>query len=241
MEVMGTGFDLPLTNEATIKACLDIYERRFVSKESQPEPIAHNIVAYHDVVGQLSRILTPRILPDLEVGRRPALLCKQATDILRSIGRELTDDASRCGFVCVLMGILEDLCDSNVEDLVPQKTKVIEEALRYLYQHWLVFPTTDAAVWTTLADHFPVWIPIVEVAKCWVVMTKTLQEPLMNVLLVTAGQDIGHAPTVDEETSPRRAHAPARPTRASGGSAARQRRAERPARPPRRADGAAAR
>ena len=45
MEVMGTGFDLPLTNEATIKACLDIYERWFVSKESQPEPIAHNTVA----------------------------------------------------------------------------------------------------------------------------------------------------------------------------------------------------
>ena len=131
---MGTGFDLPLTNEATIKACLDIYERRFVSKESQPEPIAHNIVAYRDVVvGQLSLIFTPRILPDLEAGRRHALLCKQATDILRSIGRELTDDASRCGFVCVLMGILEDLCDSNVEDLVPQKTKVIEEALQLLY------------------------------------------------------------------------------------------------------------
>ena len=54
------------------------------------------------------------------------------------------------------MGILEDLCDSNVEDLVPQKTKAIEEALRYLYQHWLVFPTTDAALWTTLADNFPV-------------------------------------------------------------------------------------
>ena len=225
MEVMGTDFDLPLTNEATIKACLDIYERGFVSKDS-PEPIAHNIVAYRDVVvGQLSRILTPRILPDLEAGRRHALPRKQATDILRSIGRELTDDASRCGFVCVLMGILEDLCDSNVEDLVPQKTKVIEEALRYLYQHWLVFPTTDAALWTTLADHFPVWIPIVEVAKCWVVMTKTLQEQLMNVLLVTAAQNVDYALTVDGETSPHRSDAPASPLRASGGAAARQRRA----------------
>ena len=226
MEVMGAGLDLPLTNEATIKACLDIYERRFVSKESQPEPIAHNIVAYRDVVvGQLSLVFTLRILPDLEAGRRHALLCKQATDILRSIGRELTDDASRCGFVCVLMGILEDLCDSNVEDLVPQKTKVIEEALRYLYQHWLVFPTTDAALWTTLADHFPVWIPIVEVAKCWVVMTKTVQEQLMNVLLVTAAQNVDYALTVDGETSPHRSDAPARPPRASVGAAARQRRA----------------
>ena len=45
MEVMGTGFDLPLTNEATIKACLDIYKRWFVSKQSQPESIAHNTVA----------------------------------------------------------------------------------------------------------------------------------------------------------------------------------------------------
>ena len=223
---MGAGLDLPLTNEATIKACLDIYERRFVSKESQPEPIAHNIVAYRDVVvGQLSLVFTLRILPDLEAGRRHALLGKQATDNLRSIGRELTDDASRCGFVCVLMGILEDLCDSNVEDLVPQKTKVIEEALRYLYQHWLVFPTTDAALWTTLADHFPVWIPIVEVAKCWVVMTKTLQEQLMNVLLVTAAQNVDYALTVDGETSPHRSDAPASPLRASGGAAARQRRA----------------
>ena len=222
---MGAGLDPPPTNEATIKACLDIYERRFVSKESQPEPIAHNIVAYRDVVGQLSRILTPRILPDLEAGGRHPLLGKQATGILRSIGRELTDDASRCGFVCVLMGILEDLCDSNVEDLVPQKTKVIEEALRYLYQHWLVFQTTDAALWTTLADHFPVWIPIVEVAKCWVVMTKTLQEQLMNVLLVTAAQNVDYALTVDGETSPHRSDAPASPLRASGGAAARQRRA----------------
>ena len=90
---MRTGFDLPQTNEATIKACLDIYERRFVSKESQPEPIAHNIVANRDVVvGQLSRILTPRILPDLEAGGRHPLLGKQATGILRSIGRELTDE-----------------------------------------------------------------------------------------------------------------------------------------------------
>ena len=111
-------------------------------------------------------IFTLRILPDLEVGRRHALLCKQATDILRSIGRELTDDASRCGYVCVLFGILEDLCESNVEDMVPQKTKVIEEALELLYQHMLVFPTTDAALWTTLVDHFPVWIQIIEVAKC---------------------------------------------------------------------------
>ena len=225
MKVMGAGLDLPLTNEATIKACLDIYERRFVSKES-PDPIANNIVAYRDVVvGQLSLVFTLSILPDLEAGRRHALLCKQATGILRSIGRELTDDASRCGFVCVLMGILEDLCDSNVEDLVPQKTKVIEEALRYLYQHWLVFPTTDAALWTTLADHFPVWIPIVEVAKCWVVMTKTLQEQLMNVLLVTAAQNVDYALTVDGETSPHRSDAPASPLRASGGAAARQRRA----------------
>ena len=60
MEVMGTDLDIPLSNEATIKACLDIYERWFVSKESQPEPIAHNIVAYRDVVvGQLSLIITP--------------------------------------------------------------------------------------------------------------------------------------------------------------------------------------
>ena len=191
MKVMGAGLDPPPTNEATIKACLDIYERRVVSRESQPEPIAHNIVAYRDVVvGQLSLILTPRILPDLVVGGRHPLLGKQATDILRSIGRELTEEASHRRFVCVLMGILEDLCKSNDEDLVPQKTKVIEEALRYLYQHWLVFQTTDAALWTTLADHFPVWIPIVEVAKCWVVMTKTLQEQLMNVLLVTAAQDL---------------------------------------------------
>ena len=64
------------------------------------------------------------------------------------------------------MGILEDLCDSNVEDLVPQKTKVIEEALQLLYQHWLVFPTMDAALWTTLADHFLVLIQNIEVAKC---------------------------------------------------------------------------
>ena len=214
MKVMGAGLDPPPTNEATIKACLDIYERRFVSKESQPEPIAHNIVAYRDVVvGQLSLVFTLRILPDLEAGRRHALLGKQATGILRSIGRELTDDASRCGFVCVLMGILEDLCDSNVEDLVPQKTKVIEEALRYLYQHWLVFPTTDAALWTTLADHLQVWIPIVEVAQCWVFMTKTLPEQLVNVLIVTAAQDFNHTLTVDEETSPRRADAPARSTR----------------------------
>ena len=225
MKVMGAGLDLPLTNEATIKACLDIYERRFVSKESQPEPIAHNIVAHRDVVGQLSLVFTLRILPDLEAGRRHALLCKQATDILRSIGRELTEDASSPRLVCVLMGILEDLCDSNVEDLVPQKTKVIEEALRYLYQHWLVFPTTDAALWTTLADHFPVWIQIIEVAKCWVVMTKTLQEQLMNVLLVTAAQNVDYALTVDGETSPHRSDAPASPLRASGGAAARQRRA----------------
>ena len=47
---MGAGFDPPPTNEATIKACLDIYERRFVSEESQQEPIAHNIVAHRDVV-----------------------------------------------------------------------------------------------------------------------------------------------------------------------------------------------
>ena len=52
---MGTGFDPPLTNEATIKAYLDTYERRFVSKESQPEPIARNIVAYRDVVVASSR------------------------------------------------------------------------------------------------------------------------------------------------------------------------------------------
>ena len=103
----------------------------------------------------------------------------------------------------------------------PQKTKVIEEAPQLLYQHRIVFPTTDAALWTTLADHFPVRIPIVEVAKCWVVMAKTLPEQLMNVLLVTAGRDIGYAPTVDEETSPRRAHAPSRPPRTSGGAAAR--------------------
>ena len=123
------------------------------------------------------------------------------------------------------MGILDDLWESTVEDLVPQKTKVIEEALRYLYQHWLVFPTTDAALWTTLADHFPVWIPIVEVAKCWVVMTKTLPEQLMNVLLVTAAQNVDYALTVDGETSPHRSDAPASPLRASGGAAARQRRA----------------
>ena len=91
LRVMGTGFDLPLTNEATIKACLDIYERRFVSKESQPEPIAHNAVAYRDVVvGQLSLIFTPPppgILRDLEAGRRHALLCKQArTSCAASVG-----------------------------------------------------------------------------------------------------------------------------------------------------------
>ena len=57
---MGTGFDLPLTNEWIIKTCLDIYERWFVTKESQPEPIAHNTVAYRDVVaGQLSLIVPP--------------------------------------------------------------------------------------------------------------------------------------------------------------------------------------
>ena len=64
------------------------------------------------------------------------------------------------------MGILEDLCESNVEDMVPQKTKVIEEALQLLYQHRLVFQTTDAALWTTLADPFPVWTQNIEVAKC---------------------------------------------------------------------------
>ena len=84
--------------------------------------------------------------------------------------------------------------------MVPQKTKVIEEALQLLYQHWLVLQTTDAALWTTLADHFPVWIQIIEVAKCWVVMTKTLQEQLMDVLLVTAAPDVAYALTVDEET-----------------------------------------
>ena len=77
--------------EATIKACLDIYERWFVSKESQPEPIAHNTVAYRDVVvGQLSLIFTPPppgILRDLEAGRRHALLCKQArTSCAASVG-----------------------------------------------------------------------------------------------------------------------------------------------------------
>ena len=80
-------------------------------------------------------------------------------------------------------------------------------------------------MWTTLADHFPVWIPIVEVAKCWVVMTKTLPEQLMNVLLVTAAQNVDYALTVDGETSPHRSDAPASPLRASGGAAARQRRA----------------
>ena len=98
------------------------------------------------------------------------------------------------------MGILEDLCESNVEDMVPQKTKVIEEALQLLYQHWLVFQTTDAALWTTLADHFPVWTQVIEVAKCWVFMTKTLQEQLMNVLLVTAAQDVDNSLTLDDET-----------------------------------------
>ena len=66
------------------------------------------------------------------------MLCKQATDILRSVGLELTEEASRRRLVCVVMDILEDLCESNVEDMVPQKTKVIEEALQLLYQHWLV-------------------------------------------------------------------------------------------------------
>ena len=49
MELMATGFDPPLTNEVTTEACLDIYERRFVSTDS-PEPIAQNIVAYRVVV-----------------------------------------------------------------------------------------------------------------------------------------------------------------------------------------------
>ena len=81
VELMVTGFDLPLTNEATIESYLDIYSRWFVSKESQPEPIAHNIVACRDVVvGQLSLVFTLRILPDLEVDPRHALLCKQATE-----------------------------------------------------------------------------------------------------------------------------------------------------------------
>ena len=48
---MGAGLDPPPTNEATIKACLDIYSRRFVSKESHPEPTAHNIVAYRVLLG----------------------------------------------------------------------------------------------------------------------------------------------------------------------------------------------
>ena len=104
----------------------------------------------------------------------------------------------------------------------PQKTKAIEEALQLLYQHRIVFPTTDAALWTTLADHFPVRIPIVEVAKCWVVMTKTLQEQLMNVLLVTAAQNVDYALTVDEETVTMSRRC-TRPLRASGGSAARHR------------------
>ena len=66
-------------------------------------------------------------------GLRHALLCKQATDILRSIGRELTEEASHRRFVCVLMGFLQDFCKSNDEDMVPQKTKAIEEALQLLY------------------------------------------------------------------------------------------------------------
>ena len=55
MEVMGTGFDLPLTNEATINACLDIYERWFVTKESQPESITHNTVATATLLSGSSR------------------------------------------------------------------------------------------------------------------------------------------------------------------------------------------
>ena len=80
VELMVTGFDLPLTNEATIESYLDIYSRWFVSKESQPEPIAHNIVAYRVLLGISRWSLTLRILPDLEVDPRHALLCKQATE-----------------------------------------------------------------------------------------------------------------------------------------------------------------
>ena len=67
-------------------------------------------------------------------------------------------------------------------------------------------------------------------------MTKTLQEQLMNVLLVTAAQNVDYALTVDGETSPHRSDAPASPLRASGGAAARRRRAHAPSRPQRRAD-----
>ena len=116
--------------------------------------------------------------------------------------------------------------------MVAQKTNVIEEALQLLYQHRFVFQATDAALWTTLADHFPVWTQVIEVAKCWVFMTKTQQEQLMNVLLVTAAQDVDYAVTIDDDTVAM-SGTWSRPPRASVDAAARQRRAPRPARPSR--------
>ena len=134
------------------------------------------------------------------MGRRHAPLCKQATDILRSIGRELTEDASRCRLVCVLMGILEDLCESNVEDMVPPEDKGHRGGAAAAVPALACLPDDGRCAVDDVADHFPVWTKVIEVAKCWVFMTKTLQEQLTNVLLVTAAHEVDNALTIDDET-----------------------------------------
>ena len=198
---MGTGFDLPLINEGTVKACLDIYERWFVSKETQPEPIAHNTVAYRDVVvGQFSLIVNP-LHPS---GPRGGSQTRTAVQTGDGHPAQHRSGADRGGLAPPL-GLCPDGHSRGPLRVErrghgPPEDKGHREALQLLYQHRLVFQTTDAALWTTLADHFPVWTQVIEVAKCWVFMTKTLQEQLMNVLLVTAAQDVDYALTVDDET-----------------------------------------